>query len=203
MRTGILLLLLSVSLFVGGACRSRQQEPQPPQYMTTATIKDLMDSIVDPSADVVWDSVATVVTANGTEERAPRTDEEWAKVRQGAIRLVEAHNLLVVPGRLVARPHEKSLAPGVELEPEEMQALIDKDRDKWNKRAKALHDASLQVLQAIDAKNVGALTDLGERIDNACENCHLAYWYPNQVLPPGYGEPPVNSPQNAAPGKPR
>ena len=67
-----------------------------------------------------------------------------------------------------------------------MEALINKDREKWNTRSKALHDASLEILQAIDAKNVKALTDLGERLDNACENCHLAYWYPNQVLPPGY-----------------
>jgi hypothetical protein len=30
------------------------------------------------------------------------------------------------------------------------------------------------------------LIDAGEKMDNACENCHTTYWYPNQVLPPGY-----------------
>jgi hypothetical protein len=23
----------------------------------------------------------------------------------------------------------------------------------------------------------------------ACESCHRQYWYPNEKLPPGYGEP--------------
>jgi len=34
------------------------------------------------------------------------------------------------------------------------------------------------ALKAIDAKNVMGLLDAGEGIDNACENCHLKYWYP-------------------------
>jgi hypothetical protein len=194
--------LLTVSLLVANACRGRHQEPRAPQYTTDATIKDLMDSMVDPSADVVWESVAVEVSAAGTVERAPRTDEEWAKVRQGAIRLVEATNLLMMPGRHVARAHEKSEVPGVELEPEEMEAMIKKDPLAWRSRAKALHDASLLALNAIDAKDAKTLGDMGERIDGACENCHVQYWYPNQVLPPGYEEPaPVHRPR-AAPDKP-
>jgi hypothetical protein len=195
-------LIFIASLSFTGACQGRQPEPQPPQYQTTATIKDIMDSIVDPSADVVWESVATVVTPTGTEDRAPRTDAEWITVRRGAIRLVEATNLLMMPGRHVARPQEKSEVPGIELEPEEMEAMINKDRAKWNRSAKALHDASLAALQAIDAKDAKALLDIGERIDNTCETCHVQYWYPNQVLPPGYEEPaPVG--RNGVPGKPR
>lgn len=181
------ILLFSVSVFFGGSCRGRQEESRPqPEYTTTATIKDLMLSIVDPSADVVWGSVGTVVSPSGTEERAPRTDEEWTDVRRGAIRLAEATNLLIMPGRHVARPGEKSEAPGVELEPEQMEALINKDREGWDRRAKTLHEASLAVLQAIDAKDVKSLFEVGARLEDACETCHSQYWYPNQVLPPGY-----------------
>ena len=32
-----------------------------------------MDSMVDPVADVIWNSVATIITKEGVEERAPRT----------------------------------------------------------------------------------------------------------------------------------
>jgi hypothetical protein len=63
-----------------------------------------MLSVVDPSADVLWESVAVVSTEKGTEERKPRTDEEWAKVRAHAITLIEAANLLMIPGRKVAQP---------------------------------------------------------------------------------------------------
>ena len=45
---------------------------------------DLMDSMVDPSADIIWESVATNVTATGKEDKQPRTPEEWAAVRRGA-----------------------------------------------------------------------------------------------------------------------
>ena len=180
--------IVTGSLLFAGACQGRQAPPAP-QYSPDATIKDIMDSIIDPSADVVWESVATVVTPSGTEERMPRTDEEWTVVRRGAIRLVEGTNLLLMPGRHVARPHEKSEVPGIELEPTEMEVLINKDRAKWESRTKALHVESLAALRAIEAKDAKALVDIGERIDGACENCHVQYWYPNQVLPPGYEEP--------------
>src|SRR3954471_9109914 len=67
------------------------------EFRTTATIKDIMDSLVDPSADEIWESVATVVDAAGVHERYPRTDEEWKTVRRDAIRLLEATNLLQMP----------------------------------------------------------------------------------------------------------
>ena len=182
--------LFSLLLLSGGACGGRQPEaaPAPPEppYTPTATIKDIMDSMVDPSADVVWEAVAAVVDAKGTHEMTPKTDEEWANVRRGAIRVLEGANLLMMPGRHVARPHEKSDTPGVELEPEAIEVNINNDRVKWNQLAKGLHTAASQALRAIEAKDAPAVTDAGERMDQACENCHSTYWYPNQPLPPGY-----------------
>jgi hypothetical protein len=185
MQTVPRLLIFGVSLWslaLGTACRSRQQGPQQVEYTytPTATIKDLMDSIVDPSADNVWDAVTIEISASGTAEKVPRTDEEWTTARRGALRLAEASNLLMMPGRHVARPGEKSETPGVELEPEEMEALVNKDRDAWIRRAKGLHDAVMPVLQAIDAKDAQKLFELGADIEMACENCHSQYWYPNE-----------------------
>lgn len=182
---GLTLLLVVLSVVFGSACRGQQQASAPqPEYAPTATIKDIMDAIIDPSADVVWESVQTIVTPAGTDERMPKTDEEWAAVRRGALRVVEGTNLLMMPGRHVARPHEKSETPGVELEPEEIEANINKDRAQWNKLAKGLYETSMEALKAIEAKDVNALIDIGGRMDTSCENCHMAYWYPNQPLPP-------------------
>ena len=36
-------------------------------------------------------------------------------------------------------------------------------------------------LKAIEAKDVQALFDVGEAIDEACEHCHRHYWYPPDV----------------------
>ena len=191
MRKGYWILSSSVlSLVLFGAACQRAQAPKPappaaaqPEYAPTATVKDLMQSIVDPSADVVWLSVTTVQNDKGTVETRPVSDEEWTKVRHGAIALAEAANLLMVPDRHVAQPHEKSETPGVELEPAEMEALINKDRGAWNERARGLREASVAALNAIDAHDADRVFEVGEQIERACEHCHSQYWYPNEKIP--------------------
>ena len=151
-------VLFAGVLFIVSACQSAppppatQPAPEAPAYQPTATIKDIMMSIVDPNADVVWLSVTTVQSAKGTVDTAPKNEEEWKNVRKGAVALSEAGNLLMMPGRHVAAPGEKSETPGVELEPSEMEGLIDKDRSAWVMRATKLHEAGLEAIKAIDAQ---------------------------------------------------
>jgi hypothetical protein len=142
-----------------------------------------MESMVDPVADVIWQSVATIVTKDGIEERAPRTDEEWAKVRHAAVTLAEVTNLLMMPGRQVAKPGERSQNPGIELHPEEIAKLIEKNPENWAKRVAALHDSAVETIRAIEKKDVQGLLDAGEKLDQACERCHLDHWYPNDRRP--------------------
>jgi hypothetical protein len=215
MRTTRLTFSLPISLAIGvllvtTACQSQQAAAPttetkpavpPPDYIPTATIKDIMQSVVDPNADVVWLSVTTVQSAKGTVDTAPKTDEEWAKVRHGAIALTEASNLLIVPGRHVARPGEKSETPGVELEPSEMEALINKDIPAFRMRAKALHDAGVEAIKAVDNKDAQKVFEVGEQIEQACENCHKQYWYPNEKIPPVPGET-AETGSKAAPAAP-
>jgi len=47
-----------------------------------------------------------------------------------------------------------------------------------------IHDAAIDVIAAIDAKDGNKVFELGEKIEEACENCHKQYWYPNEVIPP-------------------
>jgi len=199
-RSLISVMFVGCAAALAASCQSRPAEPAAdpaaPQYTTTATIKDIMLHIIDPAGDLVWDSVATVIDKEGMKETKPETDEDWFKVRSGVITLIEASNLLQIPGRKMARPGEKSVAPGVELEPEEMDALVAKDRAGWNERAKALHDIALKVLEVVEAKDAQKLFDIGEDLDKACENCHRAYWYPNEKIPDfpsGPGEPASSS----------
>jgi cytochrome c556 len=153
-----------------------------PPFITDHTIKDLMLNVIDTNADVVWLSVTTVASDKGLIETRPKDDAEWARVRQGAITLAEAANLLI-PGRRVARPGEKSETPGVELEPEEMDELINKDRPAFFEHAKALYNAAMLAANAADKKDADKVFEVGETIEVACENCHKAYWYPNEKIP--------------------
>src|SRR5262249_52771865 len=97
-----------------------------------ASVKDLMESIIDPSADVVWGSVGTVADKEGIHELLPKTQEEWVDVRRAAVRIIEGGNLLMMPGREAAPPGTKSEVPGVELEPAEMTQLIKKQRKSFD-----------------------------------------------------------------------
>jgi hypothetical protein len=83
--------------------------------------------------------------------------------------------------RPVAPPGAPSLAPGVELTPEEIRALIDKNPEGWNFYVQQFQDSLKPALAAIDAKNSEALFEAGEKIDETCENCHQTFWYPKAV----------------------
>src|SRR5262245_20003265 len=182
------LILVVCATALAVSCQSKQPEPaapapaQPP-YTTTATVKDIMLHIVDPAGDMVWDATSTVIDKGGVHETMPKTDEEWFKVRSGLMMLIEGSNMSMIPGRHVAKPGEKSETPGVELEPSEMEELINKDRPAWYSRAKALHDVATMVLEVAEKKDAQKLFEVGEDIDRACENCHRQYWYPNEKIP--------------------
>jgi hypothetical protein len=171
MRLGAVVLCLSAAS-VGCA-----DEPGPPpsEFRTTAAIEEVMRYIIDPAADAVWDAVVIEVGAQGTTETVPTTDEDWAALRRHAMTLLE--------GRRVAVPGSRSEMPGVDLEPEEIEALLAADRPAWNQFVGALHASGLVVLDAVDRRDVDALLVAGDQLDLTCENCHLRYWYPGLVSP--------------------
>jgi hypothetical protein len=143
-----------------------------------------MHQIVEESAQAIFDSVAITVSGKGTEEKQPRTNEEWDALEHWALRLAEAPNLVKMPGRRVARPEEENTSAGpTELPPIQIQAKIDANPELFYKYADALQDAGIEALNAVKAKSVEGLFNVGEKIDVACENCHLEFWYPAEKKP--------------------
>src|SRR5207247_11467545 len=129
-------------------------------------------------ADTIVDAEGTNATEKGVVETKPTTDEDWAKVKQGAVTLAEGSNLLKMP-RSVAPPGDKNNSGGAnapELSPEQIQAKIDQDRALWNRHADELRDEALRVLAIVKAKDADSLFQAGSRLDKVCENCHLEYW---------------------------
>ena len=168
--------LLASLLVIGSACT--KAPPAEPELAKTATIKEIMDSMVDPSGEFLFESVQEISDEHGVSEKAPQTEEEWSEVRHRAVTLLEAPNLLVMPGRRVAQANEKPERQEIELAPERIQQLIDGDRVSFINRAKDLQGAAAMALKAIDARDKKGLVDALTVLDKACENCHLQYWYP-------------------------
>jgi hypothetical protein len=160
----------------GGPCLQGDPAQMTQPFTVTATIKELMDSTVDPSADGLWDAVATVSTLKGTEERRPRTQEQWQQVRRFAVTLVEATNLIIIPGRRAA-PAGTPAGPG-ELPPEQIDRLISTSRPAFVALARSLNATARKALETIDRQDAEALLQTGGEIDSACEACQLTFWYP-------------------------
>lgn len=186
-RAALLLVLAAC-----GGCQSTVELTRPAAQSTpvlpfrpSSSIQDIMVAIVDPAADALWEAVSTESTLAGTVEHQPRTEQEWASVRQHAVTLVEASNLLLIEGRAVthgANKVEDAHVPGILLGPE-IQRAIDASRPRFAERAHQLHDAASLALAAIDARDAGRLLAAGAAIDQACERCHMSYWYPNAEQP--------------------
>jgi hypothetical protein len=123
---------------------------KPPPFKPIADTKLLMQSMVDPSADAIWDAVKTIVTVGSTEEIRPHTDEQWTAVRNAAVTVAEAGNLLMIVPRA-------------------------KDGGEWMARAKEMVDTGEAAVRAAEAKNADRLFTVGGDMYEACSHCHQQY----------------------------
>ena len=147
-----------------------------------ATVKDMMHSVVDPTADFLFESVQIIADEQGVREIAPRTDQEWQEVRSRLETLIRVAGRLSGSDVRAARPRDRSGLPGIENEPARMQAMIESNPADFASRAAALRDAAFGATRAAEAKDKEALLSSLDGIDRACEACHVVYWYPNDPL---------------------
>ena len=183
-------LVAALTACVLAACgKAESPTAAPPAPATgiklTAGIQDIMTHMIDPAADFLWESVSSTVTAEGVEEKQPRTDDEWNEVRRHAIILTESANLILMEGRHVAREGKRLEDHGTpgNLTAEESEQAIAADRATFVAFSQALHDVGATMLKAADDRNPQGILDAGETMDQVCEGCHLKFWYPGQKIP--------------------
>lgn len=176
------IIICALLIFGIAACEKKAESPKiESPFIPTATIQELMQSVVDPNVDPIWESIETTVSAAGVEEKHPKTDADWAVLKNHAIALREVSNLILMDGRKVAVSNTSTVA--AELSPDEIEKLIVQNRPAFIKNAHDLHEAVTQAIVAIDAKDVAALEATGGAIDEACEKCHMQFWYPGDKRP--------------------
>ena len=156
------MFVISIFLFVSGVvfvvAAERTARAAAPQVAAVevraaeplATVKQIMQGMVMPASSVIWDSVSTIVSEAGVEEKMPRTDAEWEEVGTSAAMLVESANLLLQGPRAV-------------------------DTGDWPKMARAMADSAKKALQAVEARSTQGILDVGEEINKTCDNCHERY----------------------------
>src|SRR5215475_12760125 len=189
-----------LSLVFAWSCSTSKSSPPPapaasaPNAMANTTpligdmkpvvsVKELMEYMIDPASDYVFDSVKTIVQPNGkVVEIVPKTDDDWKKLQVGAVTMLEGIYLLKVQRPFAPEGDlNNSVGPDAnELSPAEITAKVQKDPVEWNARIEALRNVGLQVLDIVKRKNTQELWDASENLDEACENCHKSYWYPKE-----------------------
>jgi len=184
-------LAICAALFAVGivttACSSSKPPPPPRggselwgELKPVVSMKELMRDMIDPASDYVFDAVKTTITRQGVLETTPRTDQDWERIRVGAVTLAEGAYLLKVP-RPFAPPGDENNSTGpdaTELSPAQIKAKLEADPVLWNAKIEALRNVGLEVMDIVRRKDVKELWDAGENLDQACESCHLIYWYP-------------------------
>ncbi len=154
------LFLVSAALFVCGvgftvigardARRTAPAGPPATAVARVATVKQLMSAVAVPTAQAIFDSVQTNVTAKGIEEIFPRNDGEWEALAANAAALAEVGTLLQDDGLAV-------------------------DRGDWVKMSAALTDAAKQAVAAATAKSTDAVLEAGDAVNRTCDTCHMRY----------------------------
>jgi hypothetical protein len=108
--------------------------------------------ILEPAAELVWDSAGFVITVEGETDLSPTTDAGWDQVRNGAALVAESGNLLMMPGR--------SLGPD------------------WIAYSAAMMGSARDAMAAADARDAEALFAVGGELYQACVACHTQYLVP-------------------------
>ena len=64
------------------------------------------------------------------------------------------------------------------MEPAQIEKLIADNPVVWTDLTHGMQDVATKILAAIEAKDADKLGSLGAELDEACERCHLKFWYP-------------------------
>lgn len=181
--------VIAASLLLLSALALQRCSPRPSASPASSTeaaftpvlsVKELMEHVIDPVADWVFDAAVIDVSAKGIVETIPLTDDDWLRVERGAMILAESANLLKMT-RAMVPAGDKSLEQepgGPELTPGEIETKVKNDPGQWRKQADLLRVAALESLAIARARDAKRLFDAGDKIDKACESCHLEFWYP-------------------------
>jgi cytochrome c556 len=192
-RPRLLALCLALAL---AACNRGAAPPAPPATQAgPLSLQELMQTMVDPSADALWAAVSTETTAAGSTEHQPRTEQEWLAVRRQALTLIDGARLLAGDRLAVTKPGktlEDAHVPGIWGAPEIAHAIA-ASGPVFKARAAELEASAGEALAAIDARSPARLLAAGDKIDQACERCHQVYWYPNTEKPPARWPAPLKA----------
>lgn len=121
------------------------------EYVRAHDIHRLMEVVVDPQADVFWNSSGAITDANGQRDLTPTTDEGWLATQSAAATIAEVGNLLMTPLFAEGRGSD------------------------WKHFARSLVEVGMRAEQAAVDRNADAVLEVGAAMYTVCQDCHRVY----------------------------
>ncbi len=119
-------------------------------YNLTLDTAEFMAHVLEPIADVLWKSAGWILDENeGYYELYPTDDEGWINVDNHGAMIVEAGNLMLLPGRVLEGP--------------------------WSTYAQATSTVGRSIMKAAEEQNKEDLFQAGAQLYSVCTACHQAY----------------------------
>ena len=128
-----------VVFILAGVVSAQAPEPASP-LKSVGTMSELMLDLIYPTSDQIF-----YVARN-----EKKTVKDWNDIRQSALMLAEAANLLMAENRA-------------------------KDKDQWMKDAKLLWEAGNKAFILAKAKDEAGIEALNAELYEACQSCHVHY----------------------------
>jgi hypothetical protein len=120
-------------------------------YIKAHSLQQLMDTVMEPDAQIFWRSSGAVNDVGGSRDLTPTTAEGWAAAQSAAATVAETGNLLLTP-------------------------MYSKDRGAdWIEFAQDLVRAGKQAETAAIDRDGDAMFETGAKLSEACSACHQAY----------------------------
>ena len=166
-KAAVTLAWCGASLLVGQAqaqtpARGAATAPRP---QVTATLAQLMKGILFPSSNVIFaaqgDNPAEVKpAADPSTATNPLAGSygKWEAVENSALAIIEAANLLTMPGRKCSNGR-----------------VVPLQNADWAKFVQGLREAGMTAYKAAQSKNQDNILMASDALATACANCHDKY----------------------------
>jgi hypothetical protein len=174
--------LLATALALGLTCCSPAAPPKD-GLESIGGSADLMEAMVAPSAQIIWDASSQFTATDGSVvNNGPKSDAEWLKLRHAALVLGEAMNLLAMTARPAGQQFKQQPGSGPDsnLPVAEVEHVINANRPEYVRLARSMQQAARQAIAASDRQDPKALAEVGDDINEICESCHQKFWYPRE-----------------------
>lgn len=122
-----------------------------PTYVPAHNIRELMMVVMEPQAQVFWNSTGIVMDATGEHDLTPTTDEAWLRSQSAAATVAEMGNLMQTPLYTEGRGAD------------------------WREFSASLTQVGQLAEKAVIARDTEAMMEISMTMYNVCSACHRVY----------------------------